>query len=167
MSDQQPQGAAATTSTATPTVNVINGDTKNHVATASSPTDANSQQQSQAQQQQQQQQQQVVLDKKRLQELVKEVDPYEQLDEEVEELLLHIADDFIEQTVTAAAQLAKHRKANSIDTKDVQLVLERNWNMWVPGFGTSGDEAKSHKKSAMSDAHRARMAIIRKNLKKY
>ncbi len=51
-----------------------------------------------------------VLDKKRLQELVREVDPNEQLDEEVEELLLHIADDFIEQTVTASCALAKHRK---------------------------------------------------------
>ena len=38
-----------------------------------------------------------MLDKKRLQELVKEVDPNEQLDKDVEELLLHIADDFIEQ----------------------------------------------------------------------
>ena len=38
-----------------------------------------------------------VLDKKRLQELVKEVDPNEQLDEEVENMLLQIADDFIEQ----------------------------------------------------------------------
>ena len=38
-----------------------------------------------------------VLDKKRLQELVREVDPNEQLDEDVEDLLLHIADDFIEQ----------------------------------------------------------------------
>ena len=36
----------------------------------------------------------------RLTELVKEVDPSEQLDEEVEEILLQIADDFIEQTVT-------------------------------------------------------------------
>ena len=34
------------------------------------------------------------------QELVKEVDAHEQLDEDVEELLLHIADDFIEQTVS-------------------------------------------------------------------
>ena len=38
-----------------------------------------------------------VLDKKRLQELVKEVDPNEQLDEDVETMLLQIADDFIEQ----------------------------------------------------------------------
>ncbi len=51
-----------------------------------------------------------VLDKKRLQELVREVDPNEQLDEDVEELLLHIADDFIEQTVTASCAIAKHRK---------------------------------------------------------
>ncbi len=64
-----------------------------------------------------------VLDRKRLQELVKEVDAHEQLDEDVEELLLHIADDFIEQTVTQAAQLAKHRRAPTVDARDVQVVL--------------------------------------------
>jgi Transcription initiation factor TFIID subunit A len=37
------------------------------------------------------------------------VDPSEQLDEEVEEILLQIADDFIEQTVSQACALAKHR----------------------------------------------------------
>lgn len=41
----------------------------------------------------------------------------------LQDLLLHIADDFIEQTVTQAAQLARHRKAATIDVKDVQLVL--------------------------------------------
>ena len=106
-----------------------------------------------------------VLDKKRLQELVREVDPNEQLDEEVEDLLLHIADDFIEQTVMASCALAKHRKANSVDVKDVQLVLERNWNMWIPGFGT--EDVKPFKRSATTEAHKARMALIRKALKKY
>jgi len=38
-----------------------------------------------------------ILGKKRLQELVKEVDPNEQLEEDVETILLQIADDFIEQ----------------------------------------------------------------------
>ena len=70
----------------------------------------------------------------RLNELVKEVDPSEQLDEEVEDVLLQIADDFIEQTVSQACNLAKHRKANTIDVRDVQLVLERSWNMWIPGI---------------------------------
>merc|ERR1711941_164300 len=101
-----------------------------------------------------------VLDKKRLQELVREVDPNEQLDEDVEDLLLHIADDFIEQTVTAACALAKHRKANSVDVKDVQMVLERNWNMWIPGFGT--EDVRPYKRSATTEAHKARMALIRK-----
>merc|ERR1711894_451307 len=78
-----------------------------------------------------------VLDKKRLQELVKEVDPNEQLDEDVEDLLLHIADDFIEQTVTASCSLAKHRRAPSVEVKDVQLVLEKKWNMWIPAVGAS------------------------------
>jgi hypothetical protein len=45
----------------------------------------------------------------RLAELVREVDPTEQLDEDVEEILLQIADDFIEQTVSQACALAKHR----------------------------------------------------------
>jgi transcription initiation factor TFIID subunit 12 len=83
----------------------------------------------------------------------------------VEDLLLHIADDFIEQTVTQAAHLAKHRKAPTIDVRDVQLVLERNWNMWIPGFGT--EEIRSHKRMAGTEAHKARMGLIRKSLKKY
>eukprot|EP00096_Caligus_rogercresseyi_P013297 TRINITY_DN5971_c0_g1_i1.p1 TRINITY_DN5971_c0_g1~~TRINITY_DN5971_c0_g1_i1.p1 ORF type:complete len:198 (-),score=73.55 TRINITY_DN5971_c0_g1_i1:77-670(-) len=106
-----------------------------------------------------------VLDRKRLQQLVKEVDPNEQLDEDVEELLLHIADDFIEQTVSATCALAKHRKAPTIEVRDVQFILERNWNMWIPGFGT--EEVRPYKKSSMAEAHRSRMALIKKTLKKY
>jgi len=106
-----------------------------------------------------------VLDKKRLNELVKEVDPAEQLDDEVEDVLLQIADDFIEQTVSQACSLAKHRKAATIDVKDVQIVLERSWNMWVPGFGT--EDIRPYKKSASTEAHKQRMAVIKKALKKY
>ena len=113
-----------------------------------------------------------MLDKKRLQELVKEVDPHEQLDEDVEELLLQIADDFIEQTVVASCALAKHRKSPNVDVRDVQLVLEKNFNMWIPGVGGSGNEEaamgmRQMGKRAISDAHKARMALIRKQLKKY
>ena len=76
------------------------------------------------------------------------MDPTEQLDEDVsrgedilshydhflplfqvEDVLLTIADDFIEQTVSQACALARHRKANTIDVRDVQMVLEKNWNM--------------------------------------
>nr|XP_031828800.1 transcription initiation factor TFIID subunit 12 isoform X4 [Nomia melanderi]XP_031828801.1 transcription initiation factor TFIID subunit 12 isoform X4 [Nomia melanderi]XP_031828802.1 transcription initiation factor TFIID subunit 12 isoform X4 [Nomia melanderi] len=130
------------------------------------------QQPSTQQQQQQQQQQQSsfndfpqFLTKTRLQDLVKEVDPTEQLDEEVEEMLLQLADDFVETTVNAACLLAKHRHANTVEVKDVQLHLERNWNMWIPGFGT--DEVRPYKRATVTEAHKQRLALIRKSIKKY
>lgn len=67
------------------------------------------------------------LSKARLQDLVKEVDPTEQLDEEVEEMLLQLADDFVETTVNAACLIAKHRHANTVEVKDVQLHLGKEF----------------------------------------
>ena len=42
---------------------------------------------------------------------------------------------------------------------------ERNWNMWIPGFGT--DELRPYKRSSVTEAHKQRLALIRKTLKKY
>uniref|UniRef100_A0A0K8TPV7 Transcription initiation factor TFIID subunit 12 n=1 Tax=Tabanus bromius TaxID=304241 RepID=A0A0K8TPV7_TABBR len=106
-----------------------------------------------------------VITKPRLQELVREVDPTEQLDEEVEELLLQLADDFIDETVNASCNLAKHRKVSKVEVKDVQLYLERRWNMWIPGFGT--DELRPYKRATATEAHKQRLALIRKTIKKY
>ena len=106
-----------------------------------------------------------ILTRPRLQDLVREVDATEQLDDEVEELLLQLADDFVESTVNAACVFAKHRHANTVDIKDVQLHLERNWNMSIPGFGT--DDLRPYKRATVTEAHKQRMALIRKTLKKY
>ncbi|CAG9112773.1 Transcription initiation factor TFIID subunit 12 [Plutella xylostella] len=106
-----------------------------------------------------------LLSRPRLQELVREVDPTVQLDEEVEEMLLQLADDFIDTTLNAACALAKHRHAPTVELRDVQLHLERQWNMWIPGFGN--DELRPYKRSAVTEAHRQRMALIRKTIKKY
>jgi len=67
-----------------------------------------------------------ILDKRGLQDLVKEVDPTEQLDEDVEDLLLQVADDFIENIINSSCQLAKHRKSNILEVKDVQFHLGLN-----------------------------------------
>lgn len=45
-----------------------------------------------------------ILSKKRLQELVKEIDSNEQLDDDVEDMLMQIADDFIESLVSGASE---------------------------------------------------------------
>nr|XP_032834121.1 transcription initiation factor TFIID subunit 12 [Petromyzon marinus] len=105
-----------------------------------------------------------VLSRKRLQDLVREVDPNEQLDDDVEEMLLQIADDFIESVVSAGCQLARHRKSSSLEVRDLQLHLERQWNMRIPGFGS--EEIRPYKKSCTTEAHKQRLALIRKTTKK-
>ncbi|XP_073841718.1 TATA-box binding protein associated factor 12 isoform X2 [Musca autumnalis] len=108
---------------------------------------------------------QPILTKPRLMELVREVDTTAQLDEDVEELLLQIADDFVEDAVKATCAFAKHRKVSKVEVRDVQLHLERKWNMWIPGFGT--DELRPYKRAAITEAHKQRLALIRKTIKKY
>lgn len=72
-----------------------------------------------------------LLSRTRLQDLVREVDSSEQLDEEVEDLLLQLADDFVESTVNAACLLAKHRKSTTVEVKDVQLHLGKWRNIQI------------------------------------
>ncbi|GFY97817.1 TBP-associated factor 12 [Actinidia rufa] len=103
-----------------------------------------------------------ILSKRTIQELVTQVDPSERLDPEVEEILVDIADEFVESITTFGCSLAKHRKSNTLEAKDILLHLERNWNMNLPGF--SGDEIKCYRKPFASDIHRERLAAIKRSM---
>lgn len=82
-----------------------------------------------------------VLSRKRLQELVREVGgPNETITPEVEELLLSLADEFVDSVISASCRLAKLRTAQDLQTRDLQMVLERNYNMRIPGY--AGDETR-------------------------
>lgn len=105
-----------------------------------------------------------ILSKRRLNELVKEIDPNEQLDDDVEDMLMQIADDFIENIVGAGCDLAKHRNGTVLEVKDLKLHLENRWNITVPGYCT--DEIRSFKKPSVTEAHKQRLALIRKVSKK-
>lgn len=37
--------------------------------------------------------------------------------------------------------------------------------MWIPGFGT--DELRPYKRASLTEAHKQRLALIRRALKKY
>lgn len=90
-----------------------------------------------------------VMSKRKLRELVKSVgidegDGETVIDGDVEELLLDLADDFVTNVTGFACRLAKHRKSDNLETRDIQLHLERNWNIRIPGY--SGDEIRTTRK---------------------
>ncbi|KAF6241095.1 hypothetical protein HO173_000889 [Letharia columbiana] len=94
-----------------------------------------------------------VLSKKKLEELVRQVtggtggegEEGEGLTAEVEETLLQVADDFVDQVIVAACRLAKLRQSSTLELRDLQLILERNYNIRVPGYAS--DELRTVKKT--------------------
>lgn len=94
---------------------------------------------------------------------------------------MQLADEFIENVVTASCRLAKHRKSTTLELKDVQLHLgndlmmgvwflrysihsvERNWNMWIPGF--SSDDRTKPTTLPSTEAHKQRINLIKKSKK--
>ncbi|WOL15666.1 putative uridine nucleosidase 1 [Canna indica] len=103
-----------------------------------------------------------ILSKRSIRELVSQIDPSENLDSEVEDVLVEIAEDFVESVTTFACSLAKHRKSTTLEAKDILLHVERNWNLTLPGFG--GDEIKCYKKQFTNDIHKERLAVIKKSM---
>ncbi|KAL8674490.1 MAG: hypothetical protein Q9168_001082 [Polycauliona sp. 1 TL-2023] len=91
-----------------------------------------------------------VLGRKKLEDLVRQVtggmdgEEGETLTAAAEETLLDVADDFVDQVVTAACKLAKLRSSQTLELRDIQLVLERNYNIRIPGYAS--DELRTVKK---------------------
>lgn len=102
-----------------------------------------------------------ILSKQKLQELVAYIDSEEKLDGDAEDLLMLIADEFVESVTSFACRIAKHRRSPKLEVKDLQFHLDHNWGIKVPGFGA--EEEKGPVRLPMNDAHRQRLAAVKRN----
>jgi len=99
-----------------------------------------------------------LLSKRKLQDLVKSIDPDERLEPDVEELLMEVADEFIDSVLQQSCKIARHRRGQMLEVRDVQLHLERNWNIRIPGY--TAEDVRTVKKYNPTAAHSARIAAV-------
>ena len=97
-----------------------------------------------------------VLNKRKLGDLINTIgvdegDGKTSIDGNVEEFLLDLADEFIHSVTSFACRLAKHRKVDSIEARDVQLHLDKNWNIKIPGYAM--DEIRNTRKIQPSNSY--------------
>lgn len=105
-----------------------------------------------------------VLGKRKLKDLVVSVtgpDSDMTIDGDVEEALCNVADEFIHNLTTFACRLAKRRKSEKLENRDIQLYLERNWNIRIPGY--SADEVRSVRKIIPAASHNQKVAGVKMN----
>jgi transcription initiation factor TFIID subunit 12 len=106
-----------------------------------------------------------VLSKKKLDELVRQVtgvtnagEGNEVLSVEVEEAILDYADTFVDDVVSAACKLAKTRGSAVLEIRDIQTILERNYNIRIPGYAS--DEIRAVKKFAPAQGWTQKMSAV-------
>ncbi|CAI5758200.1 unnamed protein product [Candida verbasci] len=107
-----------------------------------------------------------VLTKRKLNELINNLsvdqgDTKTTVENDVEELFLDLADEFVREVLEFSCKLAKHRKLDKVDVKDVQLNLERNWNMRIPGY--TNDEIKAARKWSSKPEYTEKLKEISKH----
>ena len=102
------------------------------------------------------------LTKSDLQAMLKEFAPDETFDPEVEDMLMSVADDFLDTVLEHSIQLAKHRGGDTLEPQDVLLHFERHWDMHIPGF--EGEEVRAYPEKKNVDAHASRLAAVRRTV---
>lgn len=98
----------------------------------------------------------------KLKELVAATDKHLVLDEDAVQVVQDAADDFVDSVAAFACELARHRAGTMLEAKDVQLAIEKNWNLRLAGLD-GGTELKVIKKTTTTNVHRQRQNQVREH----
>ncbi|GMF44124.1 unnamed protein product [Phytophthora fragariaefolia] len=110
---------------------------------------------------------------RQLGELLRSIDPKFCFHPAVEELLLDMASDFVQDVVDFSGKLAKHRRSTTLEPRDLQFCLAKNYGISLagvlPATATSGlrplgQDLLVRPRSAKNSLHMHRMALKRKSL---
>lgn len=71
---------------------------------------------------------------------------------------MEVADNFVDDVITSACRLAKLRPNQTLDLRDVQMVLERNYGIRIPGYGL--DETRTVRKFNPAPGWQSKMQAV-------
>jgi len=72
--------------------------------------------------------------------------------------ILTVADQFVDQVLQAACKNAKERGSKILEIRDIQLTLERGYNIRIPGYAS--DEIRTVRKIQPSSAWISKMSAV-------
>lgn len=110
-----------------------------------------------------------LLEKDALEALIKSVDPFETVEDDVSDALKQLVEEFVDEVVEHTARVAKHRGSSRLEARDVQYVLEKRFKIFLPAqtvHGFQQSERTPCLKPPTAEAHRQRMNLIKKSLQK-
>ncbi|KAK4537656.1 hypothetical protein CDCA_CDCA13G3681 [Cyanidium caldarium] len=104
-----------------------------------------------------------LLPRSKLEALLEQVAPGEELEDEVVALLQEHVEDFVDNVLEYSCRFARHRKSRIVEARDVQLYLRKRWQIQVPGYGD--DERPQRRREVPT--HAKRLAEVRKQRSEY
>lgn len=75
-----------------------------------------------------------VISSGKLNEILQSVAAGEKLDSSIEAYLNRMAEECLARWSAASAELARHRRSSTLEPVDVNLHLERHWDISLPGY---------------------------------
>lgn len=114
-----------------------------------------------------------IMDKSKLDDLMQQISSTTVLEESVKDVLVDYADEFVSALIDKACKMIKNRDIKKIESRDIEFILKNIYNMPVVPraathiFGTQNEAIDlSREKHIPTEAHKQRVALLKKQLKK-